>query len=86
MLLSLGTGLFQPADVGLQRLFKHKLKQHALEQFIKSHKEQLAAGTPLSEVSFSNSICFLRNASVQAVLSLWNFARSSEGREIIKMV
>ena len=41
------TGIFQPCDVGLQRLFKHSVKQSASEFFIQHvHKERSSGVAP----------------------------------------
>lgn len=48
-----GTGIFQPADVGLQRVVKHSLRQKALRFLVKAYGEQLEHGLTPEQVKFS---------------------------------
>ncbi|KAH0833098.1 hypothetical protein J3R83DRAFT_12091 [Lanmaoa asiatica] len=38
------TGIFQPADVGLNRVIKHRLKQHQTEYLVETHQQQINSG------------------------------------------
>lgn len=60
----LGTGKFQPADVGIQRIFKHLIKSAALEWIAGETKKQLDGGTRPTAVEIPTEIAPLRNASV----------------------
>ena len=82
----LGTGIFQPADVGIQRILKHFLRQKALDFLVKSHQEQLAQGLTAEQIRFTTSLLVLRNASVQPILELHNFLSNPIGTDIIKLV
>ncbi|KAJ7178437.1 hypothetical protein C8R43DRAFT_942122 [Mycena crocata] len=80
------TGLFQPQDVGLQRVAKHKLKQSMLDYLVQSHQAQIAAGITPENVEFSSSYPVLRNASVRACVDLYDWLKTPEGMKIIKKV
>lgn len=59
-----GTGEFQPADVLLQRIVKHIIKQAALDFFVASSTRQLNAGISAECVKIPNDLPTLRDASV----------------------
>lgn len=73
------TGIFQPADVGLQRVVKHKLQQAALDFLVRSHTTQLQDGLTAEQIRFTTSLPTLRDASVAAIVDAWKFM-SSFGR------
>lgn len=81
-----GTGIFQPADVGLQRVIKHQLKQHALDFQVQSHTEMLDSGLSAEEVRFTQSLPVLRDNSVGAIVKVWQFLSTGRGPEIIQKV
>lgn len=82
----LGTGLFQPADVGLQHVIKHDLHQAALQFLVDSHAQQLDSGLTPEQVKFTTSLPVLRDASVQPIVNTWQFLHSSNGRDLIQKV
>jgi hypothetical protein len=59
------TPILQPADFGLQRVFKHKLKLSALDWMVATHTEQLKTGLSAEQVMFllSSSMIHLSNPS-----------------------
>ena len=59
----LGTGKFQPNDVGIQRIFKFIVKTEATQFLIKEMKKQLTEN-PRQRVVLPTEIGILRNASV----------------------
>lgn len=80
------TGIFQPADVGLQRVIKHQLRQAALRYLVAEHQKQLKAGTTPDQVKFSTSLPVLRNASVRGIVDAWKYMAGPSGRDVIKRV
>jgi hypothetical protein len=80
------TGIFQPQDVGIQRVAKHKLKQSMLQFQVDGHQAQLAAGITPGNVKFSSSYPVLRDASVQCCVDLYDWMSSPDGRDLIKRV
>jgi len=58
------TGVFQPCDVGLQRVFKHIIRQKASEFFIGEVWDQLASGVSASEIKTSATLAPLRNQTI----------------------
>jgi len=50
------TGLFQPCDVGIQRVLKLAIKHTALQDIINDTTEQLACGVDPSMVTFEKSL------------------------------
>ena len=80
------TGIFQPADVGLQRVIKHRLRQSQLQFLVSSHETQVAGGLSPEKVEFTTSLPVLRNASVSHILDVWNFLNGPYGRDIVRKV
>ncbi|KAF7372598.1 DDE superfamily protein [Mycena venus] len=78
------TGVFQPQDVGIQRVAKHHLRQSMLEHLVRCHESQVAAGITPENVTFTSSYPVLHDASVRACVDLYDWLASPEGREIIK--
>ncbi|KAG6863222.1 hypothetical protein C0993_012433, partial [Termitomyces sp. T159_Od127] len=78
------TGIFQPADVGLQRIVKHMLKQQTVEYMLSSHKEQLQHGITPESVKITNSIGPLRDATVAGLVHVYDFMQTLRGRELVK--
>lgn len=66
---SIGTGIFQPADVGLNRIIKHRLKQHQTEYLVDSHQKQIDSGLTMEQVKFTTSLPVLRDASVAGFMT-----------------
>ncbi|KAF8196183.1 hypothetical protein BJ912DRAFT_1056612 [Pholiota molesta] len=58
------TGLFQPVDVGLQRLFKHSMKRTAHEDVVQEVIRKLESGTLAEEISIDSKLSVLRNRTV----------------------
>ncbi|KAG6898713.1 hypothetical protein C0993_004908, partial [Termitomyces sp. T159_Od127] len=78
------TGTFQPADVSLQHIVKHMLKQQTVEYMLSSHKEQLQHGITLESVKIINSIGPLHNATVAGLVHVYNFMQTLCGQELVK--
>jgi hypothetical protein len=78
------TGIFQPQDVGIQRVAKHHLRQSMLNFLVQCHQSQVAAGITPENVTFSNSYPVLRDASVRACVDLYDWLTTPEGQEIVK--
>ncbi|RPA74770.1 hypothetical protein BJ508DRAFT_200255, partial [Ascobolus immersus RN42] len=58
------TGLFQPLDVGINRVFKHGIRMAANSYFTELVTKQIRAGIPPESVQLSTSIGPLRDATV----------------------
>jgi hypothetical protein len=58
------TGLFQPADVGFQRIFKHSLKISAHSDVVQEVLLQLKQGIAVSDVKIDTSLKILRDRTV----------------------
>ena len=82
----IGTGVFQPADVGLQRIIKHYIRQCTLETMVQTHRDQLTKGIPLCGIEYYKSIKHLRNTSIRALVNVHNYLTTSEGRRIVYKV
>lgn len=85
-ILHIGTGIFQPADVGLQRILKHYLHQCALEFFVECHSCQIDNGITPKHIKFTTSLPVLRNASGSPIVALHNYLLSSIGEKIVQKV
>jgi hypothetical protein len=79
-----GTGVFQPADVGLQRILKHRIKQDMLTHLVNEHARQLDAGIPPDSVKFDTRIAGLRDATVASTLAVWEIFNANP--DIVKKV
>ena len=58
------TGLFQPCDVGIQRILKLAIRRSALKDIVNNTMQQLDAGVQASKVSFEKNLPVVRNRSV----------------------
>jgi hypothetical protein len=81
-----GTGLFQPADVGLQRIIKHRIRQDTVSYLVKQHKGQLKQGLTANQVKFETSLPRLRDASVPMIVHAWDFLNSLQGQLVVRRV
>jgi hypothetical protein len=77
------TGLFQPADVGLQRLFKHSMKRTAHDDVVHEVLEKLRTGTPPTEISVDSKLSILRDRTVHW---MWRAYTELNKPSIIKKV
>ena len=68
-----GTGIAQPADVGLQRLLKHHVKRSATDFVVGRAMRELAAGVKPKEIKLPTKLPILRNASIAWLLDAYNF-------------
>jgi hypothetical protein len=73
------TSIFQVADVGLQRIIKHRLAQHELQWFVDSHTTQMQAGKTPNNVEFTKSLPKLRNATVKPIMEVYKWLQSAIG-------
>ncbi|KAJ7762678.1 hypothetical protein B0H16DRAFT_1884097 [Mycena metata] len=78
------TGLFQPADVGLQRVAKHILKQDSLDYLVEIFKAQTAKGVAPRDIKFPLSLPVLRDATVRGLVKMYNFFQTPDGRKIVQ--
>ncbi|KAH8928096.1 hypothetical protein BT69DRAFT_1293621 [Atractiella rhizophila] len=65
------TSVFQPADVRLQKSFKHGTKQKAMQFRITEAMERLQQRNP-SEVKLNTSLPHLRDTAISQLLHVWN--------------
>ena len=77
------TGLFQPCDVGFQRIFKHSLKVSAHTDVVQEVLTQLKQGTPVSDVKIDTTLKVLRDRTVHW---LWTAFKSLNNSESVKKV
>ena len=77
------TGLFQPCDVGFQRIFKHSLKISAHGDAVDEVLSQLKQGTPVSNVKIDTTLKVLRDRTVHW---LWTAFSNLNKPEIVKKV
>jgi len=59
------TGLFQPCDVGIQRLLKLAVRRSALKDIVDHTMSQLGSGVTPSQITFEKGLPVIRNRSVQ---------------------
>ena len=81
ILIVLGTGKAQPADVGLNRSIKHRPKQIQLRYLVESYQKQIAEGLDPKQVKFMSSLHALRDASVAVIVEVYDFMAGPEGRD-----
>ena len=77
------TGLFQPCDVGLQRIFKHSLKKSAHEDVVREVLSQLQAGRAVQDIKIDTGIKVLRDWTVHWI---WTAYESLNKPHIITKV
>ncbi len=77
------TGLFQPADVGLQRLFKHSMKRTAHDDVVQEVLLKLKSGTPPDQVTVDSKIGILRDRTVHW---MWRAYSELNNPRIVKKV
>jgi hypothetical protein len=77
------TGLFQPCDVGFQRLFKHSLKLSAHNDTVQEVLIQLKKGVPVSDIKIDTSLKILRDRTVNW---LWVTFNKLNNPDIVKKV
>ena len=85
-LVLLGTGIFQPADVGLNCVIKHRLKQHQTEYLVNSHQKQIDSGLTTEQVKFTTSLPVLRDASVAGIVAVYDFMMGPFRCELVQKV
>ncbi|KAJ7128500.1 hypothetical protein C8R44DRAFT_732842 [Mycena epipterygia] len=78
------TGLAQPADVGLQRVAKHILKQDSLDYLVGIFKTQASKGVVPKDVKFPSGLPVLRDATVRGLVKMYDFFQTQEGHKIVK--
>jgi hypothetical protein len=66
------TGLWQPLDVGIQRLLKLSIKRSAHRDIVEEALKQIKAGKAPHEIKLNNTVGTLRNRSVGWVVQAIN--------------
>ncbi|KAJ7613758.1 hypothetical protein DFH06DRAFT_1146711 [Mycena polygramma] len=74
----------KPADVGLNRVYKHHVKQAYLDWMVDAHAAQVKKGLTVEQVKFTTSLPVLRDASVKPIVDLYEWAQTPAGRDVIK--
>lgn len=76
---SLGTGKFQPADVGIQHILKHIVRTACHEFLAKFAKNQALSGNALDAqmVSLPTDISTLRNASAGWIVDAFKYFKEN---------
>ena len=82
----LGTGTFQPADVGLNHVIKHHLKQHQTEYLVESHQLQIKDGLTAVQVKFTTFLPILHDVSVSGIVSVYEFMTGPFGHKLVQKV
>jgi hypothetical protein len=77
------TGLFQPCDVGIQRILKLAIRRSALKDIVDDTMRQLNAGIEPSKVVFERKLPIVRNRSVGWLVSGYEAINK---REIVEKV
>ncbi|KAG1736095.1 uncharacterized protein EDB91DRAFT_1083444 [Suillus paluster] len=78
------TGKFQPADVRLNRVIKHHLKQNQVNFLVETHNSQISCGLIPEQVKFTTSLPVLQDTSVAALVDVYDFMMSAAGHELVK--
>ncbi len=80
------TGAFQPADVGLQRISKHNLKQTLFRFLVEEQQKQVKQGINPAAVKIATGLPKLHDASVAGLVELYEFMNGPSGRDNVKKV
>jgi hypothetical protein len=78
------TGVFQPADVGLNRVIKHFLRQENLQRFVNAYQAQVDSGITPDQVKFTTSLTELCDKSVHPLINMYEYFQTFEGSQIVK--
>lgn len=79
-----GTRIAQPADVRLNQVIKHHLKQVQMNYLVESHQKQIASGLSPQQVKFTTSLPALRNVSVAGIVNVYKFMMGPIGRNLVR--
>lgn len=71
------TGQFQPADVGLQRIIKHYIKQESLKYHILEHSKLIDAGLNPKDISTEHRVGPLRDSTVAMTVSIYHLLKKN---------
>jgi hypothetical protein len=63
------TGIFQPCDVGIQRILKLAIRRSALKDIVDHTMEQLKSGVGPNQITFEKRLPVIRNRSVQWLIN-----------------
>jgi len=77
------TGLFQPCDVGIQKVLKPAIRHTALEDIINDTIQQLNSGTDPTGVTFEKRLPVVRDHSIRWLV---NGYKAINNPELIKKV
>ena len=72
-------GKAQPADVGLNHVTKHQLKQSQMELLVETHQAQISTGLTPEQVKFSTSLPVLHDATVVGIVKVYDCMISPTG-------
>ncbi len=78
------TGAFQPADVGLQCVSKHHLKQTLFKFLVEEQQKQVAKGINPAAVKIATGLPKLCDASVAGLVELYDFMTGPYGCDVVK--
>ncbi|PBK95101.1 hypothetical protein ARMGADRAFT_1028523 [Armillaria gallica] len=78
------TGAFQPADVSLQWVSKHHLKQTLFKFLVEQQQQQVAQGIEPAAVKIAMGLPKLHEASVAGLVELYDFMNGSSGHDVVK--
>lgn len=76
------TGVFQPCDVGLQRVYKHHIKQSVNQYFCAKVQRLMKSGTDASLIRLLTDLGPLRDASVGWIIDAIEYLNSDQCSEI----
>jgi len=66
------TGIFQPCDVGIQRVLKHAMRRTALTHVVKETEEELASGADPTSIVLSKGIEVVRDRCIEWMVNGYN--------------
>ncbi|CAK5278788.1 unnamed protein product, partial [Mycena citricolor] len=78
------TPIFQPADVGLQHIAKHILKQDSLDFLVDTFKKEFSNGVPPTDIKYPTSLPVLCDATVRGLVKMYDFFQTEEGHRVVK--
>ena len=79
-----GTWIFQPADVGLNCVIKHQIKQHQTEYLAATYQEQIDSGLMSEQVKLTTSLPVLQDASVNGIVKVYEFMTGPFSCELVQ--
>ena len=79
----IGTGKLQPADVELNQVIKHQLKQFHMQCLVRAHQKKIANGLTPEQIKFSISLSVLCDVFIASLVEVYDFITGPIGHQLV---